>query len=68
MLTEEDRALLTGKNFASFSTLMPDGSPQTTVVWVDTDGEHVLVNTAVGRVKERTGETEEDTRRVLDED
>lgn len=53
MLTEEDRALLTGKNFASFSTLMPDGSPQTTVVWVDTDGEHVLVNTAVGRVKER---------------
>jgi PPOX class probable F420-dependent enzyme len=26
------------------STLMPDGSPQLTQVWVDTDGEHVLVN------------------------
>jgi PPOX class probable F420-dependent enzyme len=27
------------------TTLMPDGSPQTTLTWVDTDGEHVLVNT-----------------------
>jgi PPOX class probable F420-dependent enzyme len=30
---------------------MPDGSPQITQVWVDTDGEHVLVNTADGRQK-----------------
>ena len=32
---------------------MPDGSPQITQVWVDTDGEHVLVNTAEGRQKVR---------------
>lgn len=53
MLTEQDRAMLKGKNFGGFTTVMPDGSPQTTIVWVDTDGEHVLVNTAEGRVKER---------------
>jgi PPOX class probable F420-dependent enzyme len=33
------------------ATLMPDGSPQTSTVWVDTDGDHVLVNTSEGRVK-----------------
>jgi PPOX class probable F420-dependent enzyme len=32
---------------------MPDGSPQNTQVWVDTDGEHILINTAQGRQKER---------------
>jgi PPOX class probable F420-dependent enzyme len=32
---------------------MPDGSPQVTQVWVDTDGEHILINTAEGRQKER---------------
>ena len=35
------------------ATLMPDGSPQITQVWVDTDGEHILVNTAEGRQKVR---------------
>ena len=30
------------------TTLMPDGSPQMTQTWVDTDGEHVLVNTVQG--------------------
>jgi PPOX class probable F420-dependent enzyme len=35
------------------ATLMPDGSPQITQVWVDTDGTHVLVNTAEGRQKVR---------------
>lgn len=32
---------------------MPDGSPQLTQVWVDTDGEHILINTAEGRQKVR---------------
>ena len=38
---------------AHFVTLMADGSPQVTPVWVDVepDGSHVLVNTADGRVK-----------------
>lgn len=40
-----------GKGFAALSTLMPDGSPQVSLVWVDSDGEHVLINTAEGRQK-----------------
>ena len=45
------RLLGEGKNMATIATVMPDGSPQATVVWIDTDGENVLFNTAEGRVK-----------------
>jgi PPOX class probable F420-dependent enzyme len=41
------------KAFGHLGTLMPDGSPQVTPVWVDYDGKHVLVNTAAGRQKDR---------------
>jgi PPOX class probable F420-dependent enzyme len=41
------------KTFASLGTLMPDGQPQVTPVWVDFDGQHVVVNSAKGRVKDR---------------
>ena len=41
------------KAFASLGTIMPDGRPQVTPVWVDYDGTHVLVNSAKGRVKDR---------------
>ncbi|NPV68794.1 MAG: PPOX class F420-dependent oxidoreductase [Anaerolineae bacterium] len=41
------------KAFAHLATLMPDGTPQVTPVWVDFDGTHILVNTARGRVKDR---------------
>lgn len=43
------------KSFAHFATLMPDGTPQVTPVWVDYDIErgHVLVNTARDRRKEK---------------
>jgi PPOX class probable F420-dependent enzyme len=37
---------------AALTTLMPDGSPQTSVVWCDTDGRNVLVNTMRGFAKE----------------
>ncbi len=37
--------LAKGKNFATVVTLMPDGQPQALLTWVDTDGEHVLINT-----------------------
>ncbi|WP_256298711.1 PPOX class F420-dependent oxidoreductase [Haloarchaeobius salinus] len=49
------RDLFEKKTFAHFATLMPDGTPQVTPVWVDYDPEanHVLVNTARGRRKER---------------
>lgn len=39
--------------FAHLSTLMPDGSPQASAVWVDTDGPAILINTAEGRLKDR---------------
>lgn len=45
--------LLQEPNIAHLATLMPDGSPQVTPVWVDFDGVYVLVNTAEGRQKER---------------
>ena len=46
-------ALLQEPQLAHFVTLMPDGSPQITPVWVDVepDGSHILINTAEGRVK-----------------
>jgi PPOX class probable F420-dependent enzyme len=37
-------------------TLMPDGQPQANPVWVDYDGQYVLVNTAKGRQKARNME------------
>jgi len=40
------------KAFAHLATLMPDGSPQVTPVWVDYDGEYVLVNSSIGRQKD----------------
>jgi PPOX class probable F420-dependent enzyme len=45
--------LFNAKAFAHLGTLMPDGSPQVTPVWVDYDGKHVLINTAADRQKDR---------------
>jgi PPOX class probable F420-dependent enzyme len=47
------RKLLREPAYCQLATVMPNGSPQVTQVWVDTDGEHILINTAVGRQKER---------------
>ena len=47
------RKLLGEPAFCQLATLMPDGSPQITQVWVETDGEHVLVNTFEGSQKEK---------------
>jgi len=53
-LPELARKLLAeGKNFGFVATLMSDGSPQVSAVWVDTDGRHVIFNTAEGRVKSK---------------
>jgi len=41
------------KTFAALATLMPDGTPQVTPVWVDYDGKHVIVNSARGRQKDK---------------
>ncbi len=52
-LTAEQIAILNGKNFATVATVMPDGSPEATLVWIETDGTYVYFNTAVHRVKAR---------------
>jgi len=50
-LTDFDRELLHGRNYAHVVTLHPDGRPHVTVTWIDERDGAVLVNTAAGRVK-----------------
>lgn len=47
LLKDETRA------FLFLATTMPDGSPQVTPIWFNTDGEYILINTNEGRVKDR---------------
>ncbi len=56
MIPEKFLDLFRKKAFANLATLMPDGQPQVTPVWCDYDGEHVLINSARGRVKDRNME------------
>lgn len=50
---EKTAALAAEPNFAALTTLFSDGRPQTHIVWVDTDGEHLLVNSETERQKVR---------------
>jgi PPOX class probable F420-dependent enzyme len=50
-LTPEVVEFATGRNFAALTTLFEDGQPQTQVMWVDADEDHVLINTEVHRQK-----------------
>ncbi len=52
-LDEKARKFLEEPFVGEVTTLRPNGSPHTTVVWVDVDDEGVTFNTAVGRAKER---------------
>ena len=52
-IPEQFRDLFTKVAFAHLATLMADGSPQVTPVWVDYDGVYVRVNSAKGRVKDK---------------
>jgi PPOX class probable F420-dependent enzyme len=52
-LTEAQAEFLRNPYYAVVATQRADGSPHQTVVWVDTDGENVLFNTAEGRTKPR---------------
>lgn len=54
-IPEELRYLLADetKAFAFLATTMPDGSPQVTPVWFNTEGEFILINTVKGRTKYR---------------
>ncbi len=52
-LTDDLMTLLRQPSICYLATTMPDGSPQITQTWVDTDGEHVIINTVQGYVKLR---------------
>lgn len=52
-LSQAAIGLLDGKNYAVLATVNPDGSPQTSVIWVGRDGGDVLFSTVEGRVKHR---------------
>ena len=52
------KALAQGKNFAALTTILPSGHPQTQIMWVGADDEHVLINTEAGRQKFRNVEAD----------
>ncbi len=53
VIPEQYLDLFAKKAVANLATLMPDGSPQVTPVWVDFDGVHIRVNSARGRLKDK---------------
>ena len=59
-MTERQLELVDGPNFGIVTTLRADGTPQSTVVWVERDGDTVSFNTAYGRAK--PGNLERDPR------
>jgi len=52
-LPDELITLLRQASTCYIATTMPDGSPQLTQTWVDTDGEHVVINTVRGYQKDK---------------
>ena len=52
-IPESHAGILNKKSFAHVATTNADGSPQVTPVWVDYDGEYILINSAAGRKKDR---------------
>ena len=52
-LPDKVKQLLGKKAFAHLATLMPDGGPQVSAVWVDVEGDTILVNSAEGRLKDK---------------
>jgi PPOX class probable F420-dependent enzyme len=56
VLPEDVRKLLDAPNHATVTSLNPDGGPQSSVVWVRTDGDDILFSTVKGRKKPRNFE------------
>jgi PPOX class probable F420-dependent enzyme len=52
-LTQPTLRLIHGKNYGVLATVNPDGSPQTSVIWIGRDDDGVLFTTVAGRVKHR---------------
>ena len=53
ILAPEIRKFLAAKTFPHLATRMEDGSPQVSPVWIETDGDLIVVNSATGRVKDK---------------
>jgi len=53
-LNEKQATLFTDRNWGVIATVREDGSPHATPVWIDYDGENVLVNSAYGGQRSRT--------------
>ena len=51
-LSDKATAFLNEKRFAVLATVNADGTPQLTTMWYVLDGDHILMNTAAGRVKD----------------
>ena len=52
-IPDEFLDLFKKRAFGHLATLMPDGSPQVSPVWIDYDGKYLIVNSAKGRQKDR---------------
>jgi len=52
-LPEAWKTILQQPVFVHFTTINADGSPQTSPVWVAVDGDDLIINSAVGRVKDK---------------
>jgi PPOX class probable F420-dependent enzyme len=52
-LTDSERAKIDAPNLAFLATVMKDGSPQVTPVWIAMEDDNITFNTALGRLKER---------------
>ncbi|MEU7900006.1 PPOX class F420-dependent oxidoreductase [Nonomuraea sp. NPDC049152] len=57
-MNESVRKLFDAANYATLTSINPDGGPQSTVVWVRMDGDDILVSTVKGRRKPRNFERE----------
>ena len=68
-LSTKAKELIDGKNFASVATLMQDGSPQVAPLWIDREGDTIILNTT--RSRQRTRNLRRDQRvaiTVFDQD
>ncbi len=52
-LSPEVKKLFEDKNLAFVATLMKDGSPQITPIWIDIENDVIIINTAEGRTKQK---------------
>ena len=62
-LSPEAKKLIDRPNFAHLATLMPEGTPQSTPVWLGREGEHLVICTSDGSLKARN--THRDPRLAL---